>query len=449
MAALRGLAGGLLLAGALVLLQALAPQAADASGPVVDRVDLDGEINSVTSAYVRAQVSRAGADHAAALLIVMNTPGGQGRAMDEIVTELLGSPVPVVVYVSPPGARAASAGLFVGEAADILAMAPGTNIGSAHPISGSGADIRGDLGRKVLNDAVARVRDLAASHGRNADWAEQAVRQSVNVGAEEAVRIHAADLVAPTVPDLLARLDGRELARPHAAATTLHTAGARVSDEPMSLLQELLHQLTDPNIAYLLMLVGVYGLIAEISSPGAILPGTVGGIAAILALVALAGLPLHLAGVLLLGLAFLLFVADLQAPTHGILTVGGVISLVLGATLLIDTGTIGTPVDSRLVLGSAIVTLALFGFVLRKAVQARSRTELVGAASMVGALGEVRTPLDPEGDVFVAGRTCRARSLRPLARGEAVRVTAAEGGTLLVEAAYPSPPDRAAAAPRT
>ena len=439
MAALRGLLAVLGLAIAAL------PQAAAAATPVVDRADLDGEINSVTAAYIHSEVDRAEAGGAAALLIVINTPGGESQAMDDIVTSLLNSRVPVIAYVSPPGARAASAGLFVAQAADVVAMAPGTNIGSAHPINGNGTDIGGDLGQKVLNDAVARIRDLAASHGRNADWAEQAVRQSVNVGADDAVRLHVADLEATSIADLLGQLDGRYLARPHGPAVTLRTAGAVVDDHPMGLLQQLLHLLTDPNVAYLLMLVAVYGIIAEVSSPGAILPGTVGGISAVLALVALSGLPLHLAGVLLILLSFLLFLADVKAATHGILTVGGVVALVLGSAFLIDTGATGEGVDPRLIAASAVVTLALFGFVVRKAVEARSRGTVVGATAMLGALGEVRTPLDPEGDVFVAGRSWRAAASQPVPRGATVRVTGADGERLQVEleprpGEVPSPP---------
>ena len=435
MVALRGLLG------ALALLLAVLPRAAAAESPLVDRADLDGEINSVMASYIKAEVNRAASDHAAALVIVMNTPGGESTAMDDIITTLLNSPVPVIAYVSPPGARAASAGLFVAQAADVVAMAPGTNIGSAHPIAGNGTNITGDLGEKVLNDAVARVRDLAASHGRNADWAEQAVRQSVNVSADEAVRLHVADLEAGTLGDLLGALDGRTLERPHAPAVTLHVAGAAVADHPMSLLEQALLYLTDPNVAYLLMLVAVYGIIAEVTSPGAILPGTLGGIAAILALVSLSGLPLHIAGVLLILLSFLLFLADVKAATHGVLTVGGVVALVVGAAFLIDTGAVGTPVDPRLIAASALVTLALFGYVLRKAVQARSQGSAAGAAGLLGALGEVRRPLDPVGEVFVAGRSWTAVADVPLERGATVRVTGSDGERLHVEPAYaPSSP---------
>ncbi len=334
------------LARTAVLLSVLAllvpwPRGAAAAGPTVELVHLEGEINAVTAGYVTSALARAGSDHAGGLVILMNTPGGISTAMDEIVAGVLNAPVPVAVFVSPIGARAASAGLFVAQAADVVAMAPSTNIGSAHPVTGSGRDIAGDLGQKVLNDAVARVRNLAALHHRNADWCEQAVRQSVNVGAEEAARLGVVDLQAATVPALLAALDGRAAPRPSGRDLTFRTAGADVRDEPMSTFQQILQALIDPNVAYILMLVAIFGLLTELTSPGAILPGVLGGLSAILALVALSTLPINLGGILLVAFAFLLFVVDVKAPTHGILTVGGLLSLLLGSAFLFDTGPVG------------------------------------------------------------------------------------------------------------
>ncbi|HEX6548948.1 MAG TPA: nodulation protein NfeD [Candidatus Dormibacteraeota bacterium] len=425
-------ARGLVLAALAVL--ALLPAPVHATGSVVERADLLDEINSVTASYLSAAVDRATAEHAAALVIVTNTPGGLSDAMDSITVKLLNSPVPVVVFVSPPGARAASAGLFVAQAADLVVMAPGTNIGSAHPIDGSGANLTGDLATKVLNDAVARIRELASSHGRNADWCEQAVRASVNVGAEDALRLKVADLIEPSLGALLEALDGRVLTRPHAPTVTLHTAGASIDDNPMPAWQQGLHLLIDPNVAYLLMLVAIFGLITEVTSPGAILPGTLGGIAALLALVSLAGLPLNAAGIGLVLLAFLLFLADIKAPTHGILTVGGVVSLLLGSAFLINTGAVGSSVDPRLILAMTAVSVAVFGFAVRKAVQARSRTTMTGGESMIGAIGEARAELHPEGEIFVAGRNWRAVSPESsVERGASVRVVGEEGGRLVVE----------------
>src|SRR5260221_2145445 len=307
----------------------LVPLHAAAATPHVERADLVGDINNIMAAYITGAVSRAETDHADALLIVMNTPGGISTSMDDIVTSLLNSKVPVIVYVYPSGARAASAGLFVAQAADLVAMAPGTNIGSAHPIDAAGGDLTGDLGTKVLNDAVTRVRSLAQMHGRNADWAEQAVRNSVNIGAEEAVQLHVADLEAPDIASLLNEVNGRTVPRT-TGALTLHTAGAFVEDSPMPFWQVFLTALIDPTVAALLFLLPAHGIITELSSPGAILPGVVGGIAAVLAVVSLANLPVNIAGALMMLLALILFLADLKANTHRILSFCGLLSLILG-----------------------------------------------------------------------------------------------------------------------
>jgi membrane-bound serine protease (ClpP class) len=417
---------------ALALLAAL-PAPAGAASPEVVQANLDGDINSITASYLQGVVAHASADHAAAILIVTNTPGGLSSAMDDITEALLNSPVPVIVYVSPAGARADSAGLFVAQAADLVAMAPGTNIGSAHPVSGSGGDIGGDLGKKVLNDAVARIRNLATLHSRNADWSENAVRNSVNVGAEEAVRLHVADLEAKDVPSLLAAVDGRTLHRPHTSDVTLRLAGAQIVSAPMSPLQFLLHALIDPNVAYLLMLLAIYGLIAEVTTPGAVVPGVVGVISAVLALVALSSLPVTLAGILLLLFAVALFVADIHATTHGVLTIGGVTALVLGSALLFNTGVGGLGLDPWLILGAAVVSLAFFGFILRKAVSARSRAAVTDAEVLVGAVGEAREALDPDGRIFVAGAEHEAvSSSGTIPRGTHVTVVAQKGARLAV-----------------
>jgi membrane-bound serine protease (ClpP class) len=421
--------------GAIVFaLAALMPLHASASTPHVDQADLNGDINTIMAAYMASAVSRAEADHANALLVEVNTPGGISTSMDDIVTTLLNSKVPVIVYVYPSGARAASAGLFVAQAADILAMAPGTNIGSAHPIQATGADITGDLGAKVLNDAVTRVRNLASIHNRNADWAEQAVRNSVNINAEEAVRLHVADLEAPDPNSLMNTVDGRTVSRP-TGELTLHTAGAVFSDMPMPFWQVFLNALIDPTIAALLILVAGYGIITELSTPGAILPGVVGGVAAILAIVSLANLPVNIAGALMMLLALILFIADLNAPTHGILSVGGVFALILGMAFLINTGPIGLGVDPVVTVVTGLLTLAFFAFFIRKILIARRRPAFAGAESMVGAVGEAREELAPEGLVFVAGALWKAVATpEPIHAGSPVKVVGRKGLQLEVVA---------------
>jgi membrane-bound serine protease (ClpP class) len=410
---------------------ALLPIQAAASSPHVEQVDLTGDINNIMSAYIQTGVNRAEADHADALLVVMNTPGGISTSMDEIVTNLLNSTVPVIVYVYPSGARAASAGLFVAQAADIVAMAPGTNIGSAHPIQATGENLTGDLGAKVLNDAVTRVRNLASMHGRNADWAEQAVRNSVNINAEDAVKLHVADLEATDIRSLLNEVDGRTVPRTN-GSLVIHTAGALVDDYPMPFWQVFLNALIDPTIAALLIIVAGYGIITELQNPGLILPGVVGGIAAVLAIVSLANLPVNIAGGLMMLVALLLFIADLKAPTHGFLSVGGVFALVLGMAFLINTGPVGLGVNPIVSVLTGLVTLGFFVFFIRKVIVARRQPALSGADSMVGSVGEAREALAPEGLVFVAGALWKATSTSPIPAGSPVRVVGRQGLQLQV-----------------
>jgi membrane-bound serine protease (ClpP class) len=427
----------LVVAGAAVL--ALAPLRAGAAQPHVVQADLNGDINNITEAYIANEVSHAESVQANALLVVLNTPGGISTSMDDIVTSLLNSKVPTIVYVYPSGARAASAGLFVAQAADVLAMAPGTNIGSAHPIDASGANLTGDLGTKVLNDAVTRVRSLASMHGRNADWCEQAVRNSVNIGAEEAVSIHVADLMAADIPTLLNEVDGRTVPR-SSGDLTLHTAGAYVEDDPMPFWQDFLTALIDPTIAALLLLLAAYGIITELSTPGAILPGVVGGIAAVLAIVSLANLPVNIAGALMLLVALGLLIADLKANTHGILSAGGVIALVLGLAFLINTGPIGLGVSPILIVLSALVSFVFFVFFVQRIWLARHRPVTTGSESLVGARGEARGEIAPEGMVFVRGALWQAvADAGPIHAGAPVTVTGRKGLLLNVTAAGDAP----------
>ena len=412
---------------AFVAVLALLPRPSLAAAPQVLRADLDGDINNITASYVASEVSRAESDQSSAFLLVLNTPGGISTSMDDIVTSLLNSTVPVIVYVYPSGARAASAGLFVAQAADVVAMAPGTNIGSAHPIDASGADLTGDLGTKVLNDAVTRVRSLASMHGRNADWAEDAVRHSVNISAEEAVRLHVADLEANDVPSLLAALDNRTVSRP-SGTLTIHTGGAIVTDEPMPFWQVFLGALIDPTIAALLLLLAAYGIITELTSPGAILPGVVGGIAAVLAVVSLANLPLNIAGALMLIVALGLFIADLKANTHGILSAGGVVALVLGLSFLINTGPIGLGVNPVLIVLSGLISFGFFVFFVQRVWIARHAPVAAGAETLVGASGEAREDIAPEGLVFVGGALWKAiTSGPPIHAGTPVKVLGRTG----------------------
>lgn len=414
------------------------PRLAGASTPTVEVAHLTGEINAITASYLDAAVAQANSNHDAALVVITDTPGGLSDSMDDISQHFLNSVVPVVVFVWPPGARDDSAGLFISQSADVLAMAPGTNIGSAHPVflgaSGGTTTSTDPEEAKVLNDAVARVRNYATIHHRNADWAEQAVRQSVNISAEEAVRINVADLEARDLNSLLSALDGRVISRQQGTAT-LHTSGAAVSEYDMPWLQQALHDIINPDIAYVLFLVALVGIGTELTHPGVILPGVAGVIAGVLAFVALYGLSVNLAGVVLILFGIGLFIADLKAQTHGVLTIGGLLSLVVGSTFLFNTTIYGPGLDFWLIV---LVTAAAFGFfvlVLRKVVAARMRPALTGDETLVGSLGKAREELNPRGLVFVDGALWKGvATAAPIPAGTAVRVVARDGLTLQVAA---------------
>lgn len=428
-----------LLVVAPLLLALLTQRHASASAPVVEVAQLNGEINAITASYLDAAVHQAEGDGAAALVVVTDTPGGLSDSMDDISEHFLNSTVPVIVYVSPTGARDDSAGLFISQAADVLAMAPGTNIGSAHPVllstTGSAPSSNDPEQAKVLNDAVARVRNFATIHHRNADWAEQAVRQSVNISADEAVRLHVADLEASSLSSLLQALDGRTVQRLHGPAT-LHTAGATITRYDMPWLQSVLHDIISPDIAYLLFLVALVGIATELTHPGVILPGVAGVLAGVLALVALYGLSVNLAGIVLVLFGIGLFVADLKAQSHGVLTIGGLLALVAGSTFLFNTTIYGPGLDVWVI---ALVTAGAFGFfvlVLRKVVAARLRPAYSGSEALVGSVGRARENLDPNGLVFVDGALWKGVAAEPpIPAGSPVRVVSRDGLTLQVAAA--------------
>jgi len=431
------------------------PRTAQAAGEHVRLATLSGTIDPITDSYIARAVDDAVRGGANALIVALDTPGGLDTSMRSIDEHLLTATVPVVVFVSPPGARAASAGLFVTEAADIAVMAPGTNIGSAHPITIGGANplpgastpssTEDVLSQKIENDAAAYIRALADLHHRNANWAEQAVRHSVNVPVGEAVRLKVVDFESQDLGTLLADLDGRQVVK-QGRTYTLHTAGATVERIDLNGFDSLLQAVADPTIAYLLLLLAIVSVGIWIAHPGFVLPGVVGAVAAILAFMGLSNLPINLAGVLLIVLAVVLFIVDIKAPTHGVLTTGGVIAMGLGGMLLIDTGFLEAGVNRAVVLGTALVLAACFGFVVRKIVAARRRPFAIGQEGLVGAVGTVREPLAPEGLVFVSGALWRARSgTTPLAQGMPVRVVHADGLTLTVEPVDPSGQSRAAA----
>jgi membrane-bound serine protease (ClpP class) len=399
---------------------ALLVPATAAAAPRVLAVEFDNDVNPVTADYVIDQIKRANEDRYNAVVILLDTPGGLSDAMKDIYEAELASKVPVIVYVYPEGARAASAGVWIGQAADILAMAPQTNIGSSTPISVGGEDIQKDLRNKVVNDAAASLRALAREHGRNVQWADDAVRKASNLGAREALERNVIDVVAPDLATLLNRIDGRET-KPK--MLMLETAGAKIDRVEMSLWKSILDTLIDPNLIVILMSLGVLGLTIELWNPGLILPGTVGAISLVIGLFGLQILPVSWAGVLLILLAAGFFVAEMFVVSHGALALAGAVAFVIGSLMLFDPAGDAYQVSLTVALVIAGTMALMVGLVIAKLVQVRRAEVVTGQEELMGEVGVVRQALDPVGLVFVHGELWRARTDGgPIPPGEHVRV---------------------------
>src|SRR5438128_4038536 len=362
----RRIPGGL---AALVLLTGLAvASAAGAAVAPVDLIKIEGAISPVTLRLVESALDRARLDGAQALIIQLDTPGGLERSMRAIAQRLLNAEVPVIVYVAPTGARAASAGVFITMAAHVAAMAPATNIGAAHPVAlGGGAD-KESL-KKIENDAAAFIRTVALERGRNADWAEKSVRQSVSITEREAVRLKVVDLVADSVPDLLAKIDGRTV-KTTRGTMTLATRDAVVKPIEIGFRDRVLNVITDPNVAYVLMMLGMLGLFFELSNPGVILPGVIGGISLILAFFALQTLPINYAGLLLLLFGVVLLIAEIKVVSHGVLATGGIVALALGSIMLFDAPELDLRVSWKVMVPTVAVTAGVFLFMIGAGIRA-------------------------------------------------------------------------------
>jgi membrane-bound serine protease (ClpP class) len=415
----------------LAVLAGTVPAVDKSQTPVVDLLTYDGVINPVAAEYITDGIVAAESAHRAAVVLQLDTPGGLDTSMRIIIKAINASTVPVIVYVSPSGSRAASAGTFITLAAHIAAMAPGTNIGSAHPVSMGGGEMDEEMKKKVENDAAAYIRSIAEKRGRNAAWAEEAVRKSVNVTEEEAVKLKIVDLVAADVPTLLAAVDGRTVETSD-GKKQLAIKGADIVRTPLSWRLRLLNALIDPNVAYVLMLLGTYGLLYELMSPGAILPGVVGSICLILAFYAFQTLPINYAGLLLILLAIILFVAEIKVPSYGLLTVGGIVAMFLGSVMLMKSQLPYLRVSLKVIVPSVLGTALFFLFVVGMAVRTFGARPVTGAEGLVGRYGVARSDLAPTGTVFVHGELWEAQSSETVRRGDEVVVTAVEGLRLRV-----------------
>jgi membrane-bound serine protease (ClpP class) len=395
----------------------------------VDLIIIDGPITPVTAKYIEDGIEEAQKSGAECLIIQMDTPGGLMQATWTIDKAILEDKVPVVVYIAPSGGRAASAGVFISYSAHFIAMAPSTNIGSAHPVTMGGGDSSKVMMEKITNDAVAHIKGLADKRGRNAEWAEQAVRKSVSITEKEAIEQDVIDFIARDLDDLLAQLDGKEVTLDK-KKVVLVTENAEVRRSPMSLRYKILDKISDPNIAYILLMLGIYGIFFELSNPGSIFPGVVGGIFLILAFFALQVLAINTAGLLLILLAVIFFLLEIKIPSYGLLTIGGVVSMFLGSLMLFQSPAI--KVSLSIIIPAVLVTAAFFIFAVGMALRVRAKKATTGKQGLVGENGITLSLLSPEGQVSVHGEVWKAVSTEKIRKGKRVEVVAVEGLVLKV-----------------
>jgi membrane-bound serine protease (ClpP class) len=399
--------------GLALLLAALLPAPfALAQKPLVEVIHIDGTINPATSSFIHSAIARTIEDNAQCLIIELNTPGGLLKSTRVIVTDLLTAQVPVIIYVSPGGSQAASAGVFVTLAAHIAAMAPGTNIGAAHPVTisqGQGED--SVMMGKVTNDAAAFIRTIAEKRSRNVQWAEEAVRKSVSLTETEALKEKVIDLIAKNVDDLLAQIDGRQI-ETASGMKTLEVKDAEIRTIPVGWRHKVLDILSDPNIAYILLMLGFYGLLFELYNPGSILPGIVGVISIVLAFYSLHTLPVNYAGLALIIFSIVLFVAELKVQSHGMLAAGGILSLILGSLMLIDTEPSFEFVrlSWAVILPTVLFTAAFFIFAIGMGLRAQRRKPTTGREALVGEIGVAIETLNPSGQVKIHGEIWNAEA---------------------------------------
>lgn len=398
--------------------------------PRVLVVDINGAISPITSETLASAIDRAEREKYRALVVEIDTPGGLVSSMREMVKKMLASQVPILTWVAPGGSRAASAGVFITMAGDVAAMAPGTNIGAATPIGMQGA-MDSTLAHKATNDAAAFARTVAAQRGRNAVWAERAVREAVSVSEDEAIQLHVVDLIASTLPELLAKADGRTWRR-GSATHRLEVKGLESDRIEPGFRQRLLGLLDDPNVAYIMLMLGFYGLIFELQNPGAILPGVVGGICLILAFLSLSTLPINAAGIALIVLGIVFFIAEIKVTSHGLLAAGGVVSMLLGSLILFQGG---PRISWSVVIGVTIASACFFLLVVGAGIRAQRRPAATGARGMVGTRGRVLERLAPRGRVEIHGELWNAESDVPVEAGSDVVVTEVRQLTLRVRPA--------------
>jgi membrane-bound serine protease (ClpP class) len=405
------------------------------SAQKVFSIQIDASINPAIASYIHRAIAKAQDEKAACLLIQLNTPGGLLKSTRNIVGDILESPVPVIVYVSPGGAHAGSAGVFITMAAHVAAMAPGTNIGAAHPVNASGGGMDTIMSEKATNDAVAFISSIAKKRGRNIEWAAQAVRKSLSLSENEALENNVIDLIAPTELELLNQVHGKTVTV-RADTVTLQTRDVAVQPVAMGWGEKMLNILSDPNVAYILFLLGIYGLMFELYSPGAILPGVIGGICIILALYAMHTLPVNYAGLALIVFAVILFLLEIKIVSHGMLAIGGIVSLLLGSIMLIRTDQEWAveKISWGVIITAVCVTSLFFLFIVGLGIKAQRGKPSTGIEGMIGEIGQSISELNPDGTVRMHGEIWQATSLAgTIQPGQPVKVIAIQNLTLQVE----------------
>jgi membrane-bound serine protease (ClpP class) len=396
----------------------------------VNLVTIDGPIGPVTARIIEKTVDSSVEDGSEALIIELNTPGGLDESMRLITKKILNSRVPVMVYVAPSGSRAASAGVFITLSAHIAAMTPGTNMGAAHPVA-MGGQIDSTMEEKVVNDAAAYIKSIASKRGRNEEWAEESVRKSVSITEKEALELGVIDFVVTDVRALLDSCDGKKVELP-SGEKVLDTKEIEVRRAEISVRDRILQVITNPTIAYILLTLGMWGLFFELSNPGAIFPGIVGGICLILAFFGLQTLPVNYAGLLLMILAVIFFILEVKVVSYGALTIGGIISMVFGSLLLFESPLPYMRASLSVIISVAVATALFFIFALGFVIQAHKRKVTTGDQGLLGEVAVARTALNPEGDVFIQGEIWKAEADQPVKKGEKVVVTGIEQLTLKV-----------------
>jgi membrane-bound serine protease (ClpP class) len=397
-------------------------------------LDIEGTINPITAQYIVDGITNARDNNAECIIIQMDTPGGLDNSMRRIIKEILNSNVPIVIYIAPQGARAASAGAFITLAANLAAMAPGTNIGAAHPVAMGEGEVDEETNAKIVNDAAAYIKSIAAKRNRNVEIAEKFVRDSISITEQEALENNIIEFVADSIDNLLFMIDGVKVTTVE-GDKKLSTIGKEIIEYKMSVKDLFLHSLTNPNVAYILLFLGIYGILGEFSNPGALFPGIFGGICLILAFVSFQMIPINFAGIILIVAGIILFIFEIYTPTFGLLTLGGISSLTLGSFMLTKDMAPFLQISSGIIITVIVVTGLFFIFAVTKGLKIQWKKPISGKESMIGMVGIASTNLNPDGQIFIHGETWQAITPNgtPIKKGEKVLVTSLEGLRLTVK----------------